>query len=74
MQIVQLTEAQAHLAELIEDVAGGDEVVIAQGERRLARLVSAGPPDRRPQFGSARGKIIFHEGWDAPCPGFEKYQ
>ena len=73
MQTVQLADAQAHLAQLIEGVAAGEEVIIAQGERPLARLV---PPEHvgHPQFGSARGKIIFNEGWDEPCPGFEEYQ
>ena len=74
MQTVQLADAQAHLPQLIEGVAAGEEVIIAQGDRHLARLVPAKAVRRRPQFGSARGKIIFKEGWDEPCPGFEEYQ
>jgi prevent-host-death family protein len=74
MQTIQLEEAQAHLAELIEGVAAGNEVVIAKGSRPVARLVPAGGTTARPQFGSAKGKIIFHAGWDEPCPDFEEYQ
>jgi len=74
MQTVQLEEAQAHLAELVEDVAKGNEVLIARNGRALAKLVAPGPMPGRPRFGSACGKIAFLPGWDEPCPGFEEYQ
>lgn len=74
MQTVQLEDAQAHLAELVEGVAKGNEVLISQNGRALAKLVAPGPIPGRPQFGSARGKITFQPGWDEPCPGFEEYQ
>jgi len=74
MQTVQLEEAQAHLAELVEGVAGGGEVVIAKGDRAVARLVSVLEAPRKPQFGSARGKITFAPGWDEPFSDFGDYQ
>ncbi len=70
----QLEEAQAHLAELVEGVATGQEVVIAKGDRAVAKLVSAADERRTPRFGSARGKITFSPGWDDPLPGFEDHQ
>jgi len=75
MQTVQLEQAQAHLAELVEGVAKGEEVLIARDGRPVAKLVAPSPvSNRRPQFGSAKGKITFHSGWDEPAPGFEDYQ
>jgi antitoxin (DNA-binding transcriptional repressor) of toxin-antitoxin stability system len=74
MQIFQIEEAQAHLAELIEGLASGQEVTIAKGDRPIAKLVAAEKPLQEPTFGSARGKIIFKEGWNDPCPGFEEFE
>ncbi len=74
MQTIQLEEAQAHLPQFVEDVANGKEVLIARGGRAVAKLVAAGQVTGQPRFGSARGKITFHPGWDEPAPGFEEYQ
>ena len=74
MQTVQLEEAQAHLVELVEGVAGGQEVVIAKGDSVLAKLVPADTPHPTPHFGSARRKISFEQDWDGPIPGLEEYQ
>ena len=52
MQTVQLEQAQAHLAELIEGVAKGVEVLIARDGRPVAKLVAPSPvSNRRAQFG-----------------------
>jgi antitoxin (DNA-binding transcriptional repressor) of toxin-antitoxin stability system len=74
VQTVQLEEAQAHLPELINSIAQGQEFVIAKGDCPVAKLAAAESVSRKPQFGSARGKIIFHAGWDNPGPDFEEYQ
>lgn len=74
MKVVELLEAQARLAELIEKLVPGEEVIIAQDKRPVARLMVAEPARKaKRQFGSARGKIIFHPGWDAPCEDFTPY-
>jgi len=74
MQTIQLEDAQARLPELVEDVASGKEVLNARGCGAVAKLVAAGQITGQPRFGSARGKITFHPGWDEPAPGFEEYQ
>jgi antitoxin (DNA-binding transcriptional repressor) of toxin-antitoxin stability system len=74
MQTVQIEEAQAHLAELIEGIGRAGELVIARGSRPVAKLVVVEDAPQQPRFGSARGKIQFAEGWDGPTPGFEEYQ
>ncbi len=70
---IQIEHAQTHLAELIEQLTDGQEVVIANGAIPVARLVAA-QPQEGPTFGSARGKIVLQKGWDEPTPGFEDYQ
>lgn len=74
MQTVELEEAQARLPALIDGVVRGDEVLITKNDRPVAKLVPSGNGRGRPQFGSAKGKIILHPGWDEPCPDFEEYQ
>ena len=74
MQTVELTEAQSRLAELIDKLVPGDEIIIARDQKPVARLTSAQTPAKpKRQLGSAKGKIIFHDGWDDPCEDFAPY-
>lgn len=74
MKVVELFEAQSRLAELIEKLVPGEEVIIAQDKKPVARLTAAEPAGKaKRQFGSARGKIIFHPGWDDPSEDFGPY-
>jgi antitoxin (DNA-binding transcriptional repressor) of toxin-antitoxin stability system len=49
-----LEEAQGHLAEIIEKLAPGEEVVIVRDSRPVARLV--GEPAEKPHPVPGRGK------------------
>lgn len=75
MQVVELVEAQQRLIELVEGMVPGEEIVLAKDHAPVARLSrerEATPPKRR--FGSAKGRIVFHEGWDAPLEDFDSYR
>jgi prevent-host-death family protein len=65
---VNIHEAKTHLSQLVEDVARGDEIVIAKAGKPVARLVgvAANPAPRRP--GLLRGKIRIGDDFDAPLP------
>lgn len=55
---ISLDEVQAKLPEIVHGLGEGDEVVIVEGKRMVARLLGpspAKPRSRRP--GSARGKL-----------------
>jgi antitoxin (DNA-binding transcriptional repressor) of toxin-antitoxin stability system len=68
MKTVDLAEAQSRLAELIDKLVPGEEVIMALHQKPVARLTAAQPPGKaKRQFGSAKGKVIFHAGWDEPC-------
>jgi prevent-host-death family protein len=54
---VNIHEAKTHLSRLIEDVANGNEVLIAKGGRAMARLVPLGRDDSPRRPGLLRGKL-----------------
>jgi prevent-host-death family protein len=65
---VPLEEAQARLAELIEHLAPGDEIVITQNDQPVAKLVSSRSPtiERREALVSAGSFLACEE--DRPTP------
>ena len=67
---VSTQEAPAQLARLLAEVEAGGDVVIARDGTPVARLVriEAESTEVRPprRFGTGRGMIILHEGWDSP--------
>lgn len=68
MKTVNIHEAKTHLSRLIEDVSGGEEVIIARNGKPVARLlpVIASSHPRRP--GRWRGKVRIGAEFDAPLP------
>jgi prevent-host-death family protein len=73
---VALEEAQARLAELIEQLALGEEIVITRDERPVAKLIGQRQADQKPrQPGSMKGGILFMaDDFDAPLEDFEEYR
>lgn len=66
MTIVDIHQAKIHLSRLLDEMADGEEVVIARNGRPVARLVAISEAPRRP--GSLKGKIRIAEDFDAPLP------
>jgi prevent-host-death family protein len=68
VKTVNIYEAKTHLTGLIEDVARGDEVIIARHGRPVARLLPIAPRllPRRP--GQWRGKVWIGAEFDDPLP------
>ena len=60
-------EAKTTLSRLLRAVAGGEEVLITRGGRPVARLVAAGPPQRR-TLGGDVGLLVVPEDFNAPLP------
>ena len=75
MASVTIQEAQARLPELIHRLTAGDEVVITENNRPVARLVqSAPPPSRRRQLGTMKGTVLYiAPDFDAPLEEFREY-
>jgi antitoxin (DNA-binding transcriptional repressor) of toxin-antitoxin stability system len=66
-------EAKAHLDELIDAAIQGEQVVIADGERRAVQLVPVRQTPRTRQAGTAKGQIIMSADFDAPLADFDEY-
>ena len=74
MRTVNIHAAKTHLSRLVDEVAAGEEIVIAKAGKPLARLV---PFTSGPEHGSRRlprtpglmkGKLWIAEDFDEPLP------
>ena len=65
---VNIHEAKTQLSRLVEEAAGGREIVIAKAGRPVARLVPLASPVRTKQLGLLMGKIRVGPDFDAPLP------
>lgn len=68
MKKVNVHQAKTHLSRLVEDAAGGDEVVIAKSGKPVARLVAIAPPPRVKKKGLLKGKISIKKSFYAALP------
>ena len=73
MYSVNLKEAEAQLAKLIEEAARGEDVVITRRDGTAFRIVPVKAETAKPKFGSAKGLIKISDDFDAPLEGFEDY-
>jgi prevent-host-death family protein len=74
MSIVTIEEAQAKLAELIDRLAPGEEVIITRNQQPVAKLVGQERPVRKPRRpGCAKGKLIILAEDDEHLEDFKDY-
>jgi antitoxin (DNA-binding transcriptional repressor) of toxin-antitoxin stability system len=75
MAMITLHEAQANLTDLFHRLAPGEEVLITENERPVAKLVAPPlePPKKQRQFGTLRGTVLSMEHFDDPLEEFEEY-
>ena len=67
METINIHEAKTHLSRLVEEVAGGAEIVIAKNGVPRAKLVPIGKP-RALKFGVLKGKVHVPDDFNAPLP------
>lgn len=68
MKEVNIHEAKTHLSRLLQRVAAGEEVTIANRGVPVARLVPAGRPRASRELGMESGRVKIGEDFDAPLP------
>ncbi len=66
MQTINIHEAKTHLSRLLEQVAGGEEIIIAKAGKAMARLVPLDAPPKKRQLGLLKGKLNVPDDFDAP--------
>lgn len=73
MHTVGLKEAAERLAELIDEVADGEEVVITREDGATFKIVPVALMHPSPKFGSAKGRVNMREDFDEPLDDFQAY-
>lgn len=66
---VNIYEAKTHLSRLLAQVGKGEEIIISKAGKPVARLVPVQAKHVKRVAGSAKGKLIITEDFDAPLPG-----
>jgi prevent-host-death family protein len=61
---INIHEAKTHLSRLIEDVANGNEILIAKGGRAMARLVPLRRDETPRRPGMLKGKLRIGEDFE----------
>jgi antitoxin (DNA-binding transcriptional repressor) of toxin-antitoxin stability system len=65
---ISMAEADGHLAELIEAVQRGDEIIIEDAGQAPVKLILATPARIPRKLGIYRGKIRLREDFNEPLP------
>ena len=65
MQTINIHEAKTHLSRLLEQVAGGEEIIIAKAGKAIARLVPLDAAPKKRQLGLLKGKLNVPDDFDA---------
>ena len=71
MKVVTIHVAKTNLSRLIEEVTGGEQVVIARGKDPVARLVPIKPQTKGRVFGAMRGRAKVDRRFFEPLPDEE---
>ena len=70
---VNIHEAKTNLSKLIQKVVDGEEVIIARGNKPIAKLVELDELKPKRKLGSAKGKIKIADDFDAELDDFKEY-
>ena len=65
---VNIYEAKSNFSKLINQAIAGEEIIIAKSGKPVAKLVPFEKPLRNRKPGSAKGKIIIYDDFNAPLP------
>jgi len=70
---VNIHDAKTNLSKLIQKVVNGEEVIIARGNKPVAKLVVLDELKPKRKTGSAKGKIKIAADFDAEMDDFKEY-
>lgn len=70
MTQLDITQAKSNLSKLLDLAISGEEIVITQDDKPVAKI----SPIKRPlKRGSAKGKVWMSEDFDEPLEDFQEY-
>ena len=73
MHQINIHEAKTHLSKLIQEALTGEEVVIAKGNKPMVKLVPVSKQGIQRKLGTAKGKMVMADDFDAPLDDFAAY-
>ena len=68
MRTVNISHARTHLSRLVEEAAGGKEIIVTKHNRPVARLVALEASTRPRKPGGWEGQVWMADDFDAPLP------
>lgn len=75
MATISIEEAQANLSELIHRLVPGEELVITEHDRPVAKLVTTKEAGKKlPRLGTLRGTVQTMAHFDDPLEEFEEFR
>lgn len=66
--LVNIHDAKTHFSKLINQVLGGDDVIIAKSGKPIARLIPYSTESTRRRGGQLRGLITIGDDFNEPLP------
>ncbi len=75
MTAISVREAQATLSELIHRLTPGQELLLTEDDRPVAKLVATAiEPPKSPKLGTQPGSVLYiAPDFDAPLDDFKEY-
>ena len=70
MTQLDITQAKADISKVLDLAIGGEEIVITQDNKPVAKISPIQRPLKR---GSARGKVWMSDDFDEPLEDFKEY-
>jgi prevent-host-death family protein len=71
MSVVTIHQAKTNLSRLIKKASEGEEIIIARGDKPVAKLVPVGEIKGKRQPGSMKGKLRVGPEFFEPLPASE---
>ena len=70
---VGMHEAKTHFSRLVKRAQAGEEVVVENYGKPVAKIVGYEPTLGKRPLGLLKGKIVIKPDFDDPVPGFEEF-
>lgn len=68
MKLINMHEAKTNLSRIAEDVAAGEEIIVAKAGKPKMKLVPIDNSKNKIRLGALKGKIYISQDFDAPLP------